>query len=577
MSMTTTLSDNIFSKCSAALSVDTARCDAVTGLDISATTPSDLTSIYKDSTTWNIIGALLEADFVGNACQIRTNGMFDLIQATKRNLGTKKLSVNKINNGLAELMPFIKMLRKGPINNEYWTATGGASDSSETPNGYTDADFTITVTSQGDMPADVRWFPRGMRVFINGVTAGGTTTHTAFKVADAAVDGTSIDLYLVSQNSNVIGPLVKHTLPTTGVLVRGTPNVSDYESYCAQIPGINTNALAPFWLETTRYSICEDDLYLKYINAIRQNNPLFKMFGDVESVELNRQIVEDFQRRHANAFFWNKPLANQTLANYGSLEQITIEDGDANSNTFWAGAKFIGRRANAVGVYWQMQECNRVFDLQGQPLNIPELQKALYTMQRIRKANGLDAKVFEILVDSEYALKLQQGLIRYFKEKGEGMLQLNLNMSAKAEQGPFGFYWRSFMLDYPMCELRIVTHDFFDDWVAAHKAASATLETPSSMMFILDWSTIYQAMIESSSVSLQSGDIQRLAETDSSYLCVMKVPKKRQKLFSQMYTNVVECPASSMIIENFDRTAVPEHEYTSGSDTDLYGNYAAND
>lgn len=574
--MTTTLSAQIYGKCSAALSLDTARCDAVTGLDVAATTPSDLTTIYKDSDAWNIIGALLEADFTGKACQSKTNGIYDWLMATKRLAGVKKLSANKINNGLWELMPFVKMLRKGPINNEYWSASSGEAHVGATPNGQNDANYKLTVVSQGGMPADTRWFPRGLRVFVNGVTGGGTVTHTAFKVSDAEVSGANIILYLVSQNANVIGPAIKHTLPTTGLLVRGTPNVSDYESYCAQIPGLNTNQLSPFWIETTRYSLCEDDLYLKYIAAIRANNPLFRQFGDVDSVEFNRQVVEDFQRRHANAFFWNKPLANQTLADYGSLEQIVVEDGDANSNTYWGGAKVIGRRANATGIYWQHMECDQVKDLQGQPLNLPELHTALYNLLRVRKANGLNANVVEMFTDNYYAMQLQQAYLRYFKEKGEGMLQLNAQLSSKEEQGPFGFKYRSFKLDYPSCELRIVTHDFFDDNVAAHKAAAASLETPGRVLWILDPSVNYQAMIEANSVSLQSGDVSRLAEVDSSYLCVMKLPKKRQKLFSQTYTNVCECPQSSLLLENMS-VEIPEHEQAVGNETDLYGNYADND
>lgn len=576
MSMTTTISDNIFSKCTAALSIDTERCDAVTGLDVAATTPSDLATIYKDSDAWNIIGALLEGEFVGKSCQSKTNGIYDWLMATKRMFGTKKLSKTQINGGLYEIMPFVKMARKGPINNEYWTATSGAAHVGATPNGQSDADYRIDAESQSGIPSSTRWFPRGLRVFISSATAGGSVTRTAFKVSDAEIAAGKVRLYLVSQNSNVIGPAIKHTLPTSGLLIRGTPNVNDYESYCAQVPGLNTNQLSPFWIETTRYSICEDELYLKYIAAIRANNPYFRQFGDVESVELNRQIVEDFQRRHANAFFWNKPLANQTLADYGSLEQITVFDGDASSNTFWAGGKFISRRANATGIYWQHAECSRVKDLLGQPLNLPELFKALYTMQRVRKANGLNGNVFELFTDSFYAAQLAQGLLRYFKVKGEGLLQLNLNLSTKLEQGPFGFRFRTFMLDWPQCELRIVTHDYFDDWVAAHKASSATLETPGRVLWILDPSVNYQAMIESNSVALQSGDIQRLAETDSSFLCVMKVPKKRQKLFSQTYTNVVECPESSLLLENFS-VDIPEHEFTVNSETDLYGNYAGND
>lgn len=573
MPNTTTISADIFSKCVSAVSVDSSRCDAITGLDISATTPSQLDAIYKDSGNWRIIGALLEAEFSGKSCFAKTNGMYDWLNATKRVASPSRIGRNQINSGLTELMPFIKMARKGPINNEYWTFTSGQSHTGNTPNGLSGATYKGDVESQGGMPLDVRWFPNGLRVFITAVSSS-VTSHTQYKVIDAEIAAGKIRVYLAPQNAQLIGPAAKHTAPVTGLLVRGTPNVNDYEAYCAQIPGINTNQLIPFWLETTRYSICEDDLYIRYINAIRQNNPLFRQFGDVESVELNRQITEDYQRRKAWSFWFNKPLANQTLANYGSLEQITVHDGDADSNSFWAGGKFISRRAAATGLYWQHMECGRVKDLLGQRLNLPELCKALYDIQRVRKANGLQANVFELMTDQVTAMGLSQALLKYFKAKGEGMLQINMQLSAKFEQGPFGFRFRTFMLDYPQCELRIVTHDFFDDMLAAHRTASSTLETPGRVLWILDPSVNYQMLIEANSISLKNGgDVQRLAEVDSSYLCVMKVPQKRQKLFSETYTYVTECPQSSLLLENFS-SEEPEWQGVAGEQSDLYGTYS---
>lgn len=577
MANSTTISANIFSKCSAALSVDSSRCDAITGLDVATLNPSDLASIYKDGSAWRVLNPLIEADFAGRACFQRTNGIYDWLMATKKVSSPKRMSVQQINGGLNELAPFVKMSRKGPMNNEYWSFASGAANTGNTPNGYPDTEATYKgdVTSQGGMPLDVRWFPRGLRVYITAVSSG-VTSHTQYRVVDAAIVSSVIRLYLASENANVIGPAAKHTAPVTGLLTRGTPNVNDYEKYCAQIPGLNTKQLVPFWVETTRWSICEDDLYLRYMKAIKEGNAYFREFGDVESVELNRQITEDFQRREANSFFWNKPYANQTLEDYGSLEQITIADGDADSNSFWAGGKFIGRRAAATGIYWQHMECNRVKDLLGQRLNLPELFNALYEMQRVRKANGLNGNVFELFTDQQFALKLQSALLKYFKVRGEGILNLNYEMSKSFEQGPFGFRWTKFMLDYPQCELRIVTHDFFDDNVAAHKAASSTLETPGRVLWILDGSVNYQMIFEANALSLQNGgDVKRLAETDSSYLCVMRVPQKRQKLFSKMYTNVCECPQSSLFLENFSDD-VPEHEYSVNSPTDLYGDYAGN-
>lgn len=578
------ISDNIFSKCASVASTDLDRCGAVTLCNISPTTDDELASIYKDgSSRWRIIGALLEADFTGKACQTRQYGMFDWIMANRKELGTKKLSATQINNGLWEIMPFVKMLRKHPINNEYWTVSSG-----DGAGGTIDGDsydYTCLVESQTGIPADVRWFPARIRVFIHGKSAGGTATRTTWRVVTAQDAGSNrIRLYLVSENSASSLDQAKLSDPISGVLQRGTPNVNDYEKYCAQIPGLNTNNLTPFWIESVRWSLCDDELYQKFVKAIRDNNPYFKQFGDVESVELNRQVMEDFERRHANAFFFNKPKSNQTLTDYPNLEQITVYSDDSEGNYLYLPfeGRCIGRRANATGIYEQHAECGRVKDLQGQVLNIPEFNEALYKIIRTRQSNGIamrnegNGPIIEVFTDNFFATQLAQGYLRYFKFKSEGLLRLNQELSAKKNAGPLGFFFQRFALDYPNCELRIVTHEFFDDLVDAHKKVSDDLESVGRVLWVLDWTSNYQAIIGSNTVTNRSGDVQRLAEVDENFLCVMKVPKKSQKLYSLTYTNVVECPQASLLLENFS-SDVPEHEKKVGDYTDYYGNFAGND
>lgn len=568
------ISDNIFAKCLPAISTDIDRCGAVTMCDLSPTTEDQLASIYKDgSDRWRIIGALLEQDFIGKACQIKQNGMYDWIRATSRDISGRKLRLSELKRGIWEVMPFVQMLRKGPINNEYWNVANGTEESS-TFNGaaYTER---FDVSSQTGITGDARWFPERMRVFINGISAGGSATRTAWKVVGAeALDTTTVRVYVTSENANSFLAAAKLELPEIGLLTRGTPNVNDHEKYCAQIPGLNTNQLTPYWMETVRYGICDDELYKKYISAIKSNNPFFKQFGDVESVELNKQIIEDYQRRHAWSFFFNKPLANQDLTNWDQLEQITVYSDDSYGNylNFPFEGRCIGRRANTVGIYEQMAECGRVKDLQGQILNIPELQDALYKIKRMRESNGIPADTIELFTDSFYAVQLGQGFLRYFSAKSEGLLRLNQDLMAKSVQGPLGFVFTEINMDYPNVKLRIVTHPFYDDMVDAMTKVSTTLTAAGRFLWILDWTTNYQGMIESNSVMNRTGNLQELAAVNHDYLCVMKVPAKSQRLTSMTYANVAECPAASLLLENI-ADGVPEHLQKVGNYADYYGDY----
>jgi hypothetical protein len=582
-----TPTDNLFSRCLPAIGTNIESCGAVTACDAKVVTSGDLASIYgSNDTNYRILGNLIAADFVGKAVGVRQNGLYDFLQANKRVMGGKRLSVQQVAGGVWELSPFIKMGRKRQVNSEYWTARVVAATGA-TPSQT--ADLDLKIYSQSSIPADSRWFPNGLRIFVSGKNAGagdpavGDTTYRLAFVVKAYVssgsdgNGAFVRITVTPQNAgsvfaaagNAAATQAKAKIPASlaadallGLVVRGTPNVSDYESHCAEIPGINNNQLLPFWIETTRYSICEDELTQKYLSALRDSNPFFKQFGDVETVELNRQIIEDFQRRHANSFFFNKPLnANQTLANYNNLPAINVPTGSLN---LAVDGRCIGRKANATGIYEQLGECGRVYDMEADTLDLNKLFNTLYRLQREREAAGTKADIIELFTDSFYANQFIIGMVNYFKAKyGSDVFRLTMQLNQGGEQGPFGFRFYRFTLDYPQVELRIVTHRMFDDMLAAHKAAG--FETAGRMMWAIDWQNVYQGIIDSNSVTNKTGDLKQLAAVDDSYSCVMKVPSRTTKLTSTTYTAVLEAETTSFVLENLGPAAPIGNSTNNGS------------
>jgi hypothetical protein len=582
-----TPTDNLFSRCLPAIGTNIESCGAVTACDAKVVTSGDLASIYgSNDTNYRILGNLIAADFVGKAVGVRQNGLYDFLQANKRVMGGKRLSVQQVAGGVWELSPFIKMGRKRQVNSEYWTARVVAATGA-TPSQT--ADLDLKIYSQSSIPADSRWFPNGLRIFVSGKNAGagdpavGDTTYRLAFVVKAYVssgsdgNGAFVRITVTPQNAgsvfaaagNAAATQAKAKIPASlaadallGLVVRGTPNVSDYESHCAEIPGINNNQLLPFWIETTRYSICEDELTQKYLSALRDSNPFFKQFGDVETVELNRQIIEDFQRRHANSFFFNKPLnANQTLANYNNLPAINVAAGSLN---LAVDGRCIGRKANATGIYEQLGECGRVYDMEADTLDLNKLFNTLYRLQREREAAGTKADIIELFTDSFYANQFIIGMVNYFKAKyGSDVFRLTMQLNQGGEQGPFGFRFYRFTLDYPQVELRIVTHRMFDDMLAAHKAAG--FETAGRMMWAIDWQNVYQGIIDSNSVTNKTGDLKQLAAVDDSYSCVMKVPSRTTKLTSTTYTAVLEAETTSFVLENLGPAAPIGNSTNNGS------------
>jgi len=545
------ISANIFEKCLPAISTDIARCGSVTLCNVGKATGDTLKGIFSDGTgQWRNMLSLLVSDFEIKSCGAKVNGLYEFIMAQKVNM-SHKINTRKLSGGVLAIEPFVMARQKTIINNVYFTAVNGVVNG---------GNWQMDIMSQTGIPNDVRWFPPGLHVFVSGKTAGGTATKTSWQIVSANIVGGAIRLVMSSLNAGSFLSAAKLTSPTSGVLTRGTVNVNDYEKFCDQIPGLNPNKDVPFFVGTTRYTMCWDELYDKYQTLLRANNPLFEKYGDVEAVELNKQIGSDFQRRFVEAFFFEKPIsANQTINLYTNLDQITTY---AASPLYLPSSegRCIGYRANPTGVYEQLAQCGQVFDLQGGQLDLPELFIGLYNIMRVRDMLGEETATIDLFTDTWFAGLFHQAMVAYYNYQSGGSFRMvmDLNQAKLGQNGPLGFRFSEYRLVSPAMNIAIVTHPYFDDLIAAHTNVSAALGNVGRKLWALDWAGIYPGIIESNRVINDTGDLRSLAAVDTSYACVMKNPTQKVTLNSITYTVVVECPQASAIWENIAFT-VPEH------------------
>lgn len=562
------VSANIFKKCLPAIGTDIKHCGTVTICDVSIVSEEDLPSVFADAAgNYRVMNALLMQDFEIKMCGAITNGLYDFLVANSIDM-SRRIGKVPIGTGRFQIQPFVLAAQKSRLNNEYWTVSDGTD-----PGGAND--WQIDAVSQTGMPSDVRFFNLRDRVYIDGVTAGGTATRTAWRInATPTIVAGKVRILLVSENTDSNLAAAKLESPVTGILVRGTPNVNSYEEWCEEGPGLNNNKLVPFWIEEVRNAMCSSDLYDQYRDYIIDQNEYYKTFVDVPEVEKNKQLGADWQRRWLNSFFWNKALPNQNLSDWQKADPDGLEriNTAASALALPDEAECVGFRANAIGVYEQLAECGRVRDLQGQVLNLPELFKALYEIQRVRQANNQPADSIDIFVDSYFAKLIQQAMVRYFKSISEDTLAMQYDITNAPTKGKFGFRFTSYPLDWPALTLNVISHPFFDDRVSAGKAVSANMGKVSRFLWILDFAGIYPGIIASERVVNSTGDLQTRAKVDSTYLCVMKVPTRRVTLTSTVYTAVVECPESNLLLENIAET-IPEHAAESGA-LDYYGEAA---
>lgn len=552
-----TVNANTFAKCAPNLRTNIKQCGSVTLCNAKPVTSDELNSVYMKSNDYRVMEALLHHDMEIKMCEAVQNGLYDFFMANRVNL-RHRLNTRRANSGLLEIAPFVLARQYSPINNEYWAVSGGTSAGA--------GDWTVTVTSTTNIPSDVRSFPVGLRVFIEGASVGGSSTKTQWVVIAVTDNGNNtLTLNLNSQNAASRLDTDKLGSPaangTQALLRRGTPNVSDYEKFCAEPPAYLNWKNVPFWVETTRTSMCKSELYDKWRKLVMSDNALYREFDDLDEIEKNKQLANDWQRRLVNQMFFGKPLANQGMATFDELEEIAAYDG---VDIGVEGGRCVGRRANAVGIYEQLAECFRIADLQGGQLNLPALFVEIYNMMRVRKERNKKAAMsFDIFTDSVTAELFNQAMIKYYNSKSDNTLRLTKSVDREQKTAEFGFMYESYRLFWPQgVTINIITHEFFDDYLTA--AVAVGQENTARVLWVLDLSGIYPGIIASNRLVQETGKLKDLAAIDPNFACVMKVHTQTQTLVSLTWTMVVECPASNLIIENFDDT-IPEHATLTGA------------
>lgn len=544
------LTQGMFQKCAPSISTNIKECGSVTLCNAKPMTFGELSGVYTKSGDYRVMGALLRHDFEIRMCEAKQNGLYEFFMANKMNM-SKKLGSEPFNSGLIRIRPFVRARQYSQINNKYYLVTGGTASG---------GNWQVNVASSTNIPADVRSFPTGQRVYIKSSNAG-TATSTAWTVVTSTLTAGVLTLVLSSANAGSFLPASRTASPVTGVLMRGTANVQDYEKFCAEPPAFLNWKDVPFFVETQRTTLCNSENYDKWRKLLMAENPLYREYGDLDEIQRNKQLAQDWEERQLQTMIWGTASsAFQDEWNYDKLPDVTSFAGgifDAG------GAQCVGKKADMVGLYEQMVQCNRVFDCQGADLNLTALFNELYNIIRIRESSaGGRTESIDIFTDSITARKINTAMIGYYNTESGNSLRLTMSIDGLSPKGEamnaankdvqkaeFGFNYRSYNLFYPAVRINICTHYFFDDYLTAQTANGTA--NAGRLCWVLDMAGIYPGIVASNRKVWKTGDLKTLAAIDNSYACVMEVFTQQQTLMSVTGTMVVQCPAGNLLLENF--------------------------
>ena len=549
--------NDVFQRCSPAIRSTIAECGSVTICsNLKPETINDLEDIYQKSGEYRLLNHLLMTHFTIKACGTVKHGMRDFFMANLKTTRKGQIKFDQNERALTKVAPFIMADQRIPRNNISWQFRAGSGTNQY--GGGTASAWTGVATSAEGIPADVRYFPVGMVVFIVSLGEGGVKTKTQWEVAGATLsnDGLSVDLSLTGQNLGSFFPAESLDSPVTGVLYRGVANVGKTESYCDDTPGLIDTKRVPFWMQDVRWTMCNSELFKEWQDLVLENNPLYKAYEYLPEVERQRQMGEDFEARLFNALWFQGALNDkQNLTEYDQLPELTNFLSDTGLGV--EGGRCVGRKANAIGWLEQLRECDRWFDAAGAQLNLYSIFDAIYAMSRTRAGIGSTAaKRFDVFTDGTTAAALEQAFIGYFGVKFGGKDSYVMGSYSQGENQELGLVYTSYKLDGKNqgVVLNVISDWAFDDTLSDFHAMS--LDGAGRTLMFLDMTGIYMQVIESGKQVNHTGDLKDLAAVDASYRCVIETYAMDTTINWLKYTAVVECPAASLIIDNFS-SAVP--------------------
>jgi len=612
------------SRCSTAISNNYDTCGTITRSNIAYATPDGLLTLFKSGDDYKDMQSLMTTNMELKACGTKTYGLYDWLMSSARPVGAL-VNQKKIQGTDSLMEPFILAAQKSIINDDYWAVLENVAASEYTTNStngnsgrpavktgttYGAVTHIMRLKSRYSLDPNTSHFVPGGTIHVFGRQGDGSASRSQFIIDSAANENvaaggspTWTDVAVVFVNN---GDSTSHGGVSSGVAVIGVNNVSDYESWCNNRPALNPNRVVPFWTQTSRYTLCVDEFYKEWFAKLSANNPYFSKFGDVTLAERNRQLGAMWQREWMNSFFWGKRISsNQSLANWTSLgAQYAHYNANLGGVTTSGTSHIVSRKANAIGVYEQLQACGRVKDLKGQRLNLAELFNELYNLYRTRSNSGRPADSIDVYTDSRTAASIQTAMVKYY---GAATVTAGTSSGIRFDYSvkdgkidKLGFRVKSYELLYPQgVTLNVITDHYFDDFVSAMKAeelvanqhnngggantegATRSVGDSSRFLMFLDLGGgVYPGIVDSNRKVHTIGALEDLSKIDSGYGCVMRSPTKEVTLNSMTWTAIVECPDDNLIVENFDDaepdTAVSSGAYTSiggvsvaGSETDI--------
>jgi hypothetical protein len=499
---------------------------------------------------------------MGGIAGVRESSLLDLLLSrVKGKESGVHLTEQKVGQSKSFFIPYTLREKEDIINASAFVIESGQAN----PNAgaivdgvqYHPGSWELTITNSNaelissDIKNIERYFLSGEHVVVLNLSDSGAAQNPFFYIEHAinANDG--------AEKAKVyVRPLITESTwngytsgqkapfqPTAGVVQIGANSVSDYEKWCQNQPTNLSKRLQAYWFGTARFTREWDDEYEKFVKYIFEGNvnPYIERFKQLPITEQNKRMYKLFLQKWMTSVFFGQPInENQTVENYKDLPQIS----DPRNGSF------LHYKANPIGLYPQLQACNRVIDNQGAPLNFNVLEEQIYALKRYREGRtGKTVEDIDVMVDRANFNRIKSIMFQYYKKK-YGVSDPTIYFGPKdpirfdADAGKTMWYRQSYEFD----EAGVVLHVIQEPWMTDFKSHfPSSIRNRGNFMFFIDWSDFTLGVAETAKRKSKTPDL----ETDPDYRCIMKANYSHVEMESFTWTAMVGEESSHLIYTNF--------------------------
>jgi hypothetical protein len=552
------MADNLVPNCVGRIVPVNSACGCtLTATTIQGLAPQDIVNLgYKEIYLTKAILEAAEAKMLG----IPENPLMDLLNSRIKDI-KDKLTIQKVDEQ-SIVQPFIQRRQRAVNNVNYFIVSAGiAAPGAGTGNIPASAwQLTLGLSAspwQNPLQAISRYFVPGMTILLR--TWDNVVTKTARTLQFTIISSTEADVGSTPYANVVVYPPVSAAnwtaytnaqrlvyQPTFGLAEFGHNSIHDRESYCNNLASDMSMNLVVNWLQTSRESYCREQSYEQTLDQILKGkvNDYLKGFVFTSIAEQQKQMKAAYDRAWFNSVFFGQAIDvdNQTVQNWQNLPQVYDLVNPSCSLAY---------KANALGIFTLLNECTRVVDLQGLPLNLNSIFNALYYLKRIRATGADRILVIDSMTDRYTASSIFETMTKYYKARYNWLTERFAKMGEKiTHDGMMMFEYDIYDVKEAGVKWAVFQLDYFNDLVdaAAVPEVGWSLSTRVNNLWFIDWSDVTVGVAGQKSVQRKSPN----PNTDLAlWQCVIDPNVRSYDLRSKIWTVMVDRPNRHLIYHNY--------------------------